>query len=123
MRRRATVVCQREGHLLLVARDRGRWSFPGGRKRPHEKFAEAAARELQEETGLVPPDLRYAFQFHGVRTRHFVFLVAVGPNDDPVPCNEIARCIWLRLEEFGNIEASEPTKRIAKLLVNHVREL
>ncbi|WP_053570374.1 NUDIX hydrolase [Caballeronia cordobensis] len=119
MKRRATVVCEREGLFLLVAKDRGRWTFPGGRKRPHERFAQAAARELQEETGLLPPGLRYVFQFRGLRTRHFVFFASVGANDNAVPCNEIARCIWLPLVEFGNIEASVPTKGIAELLCRH----
>ncbi|MGI6878122.1 NUDIX domain-containing protein [Microbacterium sp. gxy059] len=42
--------------IVLVLRgtepEKGRWSVPGGRCEPHETFADAAAREAREETGL-----------------------------------------------------------------------
>lgn len=41
------------GKLLLTRRtDNGRWCLPGGRMEPGESVAEAAAREVLEETGL-----------------------------------------------------------------------
>jgi 8-oxo-dGTP diphosphatase len=50
------VVRDAGGRLLLVRRGRppaeGRWSVPGGRIEPGETAAEAAAREVREETGL-----------------------------------------------------------------------
>jgi ADP-ribose pyrophosphatase YjhB (NUDIX family) len=46
----------REGRVLLVQRSqpplRGVWSLPGGHVEPGETLAEAAAREVLEETGI-----------------------------------------------------------------------
>src|SRR3954454_14292308 len=51
------VVHDDEGRLLLIRRAHepglGQWSLPGGRIEPGESAAEAAAREVLEETGLV----------------------------------------------------------------------
>jgi ADP-ribose pyrophosphatase YjhB (NUDIX family) len=50
------VVRDGDGRLLLVRRGRppsvGLWSVPGGRVEPGETPAEAALREVREETGL-----------------------------------------------------------------------
>lgn len=49
-------VVARDGRVLLVRRakppDRGLWGFPGGRIETGETTAEAAVRELEEETGV-----------------------------------------------------------------------
>jgi 8-oxo-dGTP diphosphatase len=46
-----------DGRLLLIQRghdpEAGRWSLPGGRVEPGETDAQALAREMLEETGLI----------------------------------------------------------------------
>ena len=121
MKRRATVICERDGRVLLVARARGRWAFPGGRAKRDEELVEAATRELKEETRLVAEDIRYAFQFRGLRTRHFVFVATVSSDAEPTPSNEIARCGWLRLHELAAMQASVPTKGIAAIFLRQAK--
>jgi ADP-ribose pyrophosphatase YjhB (NUDIX family) len=45
------------GRVLLVERDhppgQGRWTVPGGKLEPGETLAQAVAREVREETGLM----------------------------------------------------------------------
>lgn len=121
MKRRATVICERDGRVLLVARARGRWAFPGGRAKTGEELEDAAVRELKEETGLVAIQVRYAFQFRGFQTRHYVFIASVDPEAQPVPANEIARYKWPRLEAVLRIEASVPTRGIAEIFLKQAR--
>lgn len=58
----ATIVVVKDGRLLLIRRGvaprKGHWSLPGGFMELRESAAEAARRELAEETGLVAKSLR-----------------------------------------------------------------
>lgn len=51
------IVFDGAGRVLLVERGRppsqGLWSVPGGKLEPRETLAQAVAREVREETGLV----------------------------------------------------------------------
>ena len=56
-------------HVMLVRRGedpfRGSWAVPGGFKRPDETLADAARRELAEETGVDVPSLLTQFGAYG----------------------------------------------------------
>jgi ADP-ribose pyrophosphatase YjhB (NUDIX family) len=51
------IVFDGAGRVLLVERGKppsaGRWSVPGGKLEPRETLAQAVAREVLEETGLI----------------------------------------------------------------------
>lgn len=52
------VLCDGDGRVLLIQRsDNGYWSLPAGAVEIGESIAEAAARELREETGLTATGL------------------------------------------------------------------
>jgi len=49
----ASAVVVEEGRILLAKRtDSGQWTIPGGGMKPGETIAEAAIREVEEETGV-----------------------------------------------------------------------
>jgi 8-oxo-dGTP diphosphatase len=72
----ASIVMQEDGRVLLAERTArqigaGFWELPGGKIDPGESAAEAAARELDEEIGIKPLELKPWIRYeHVFRTRH-----------------------------------------------------
>jgi 8-oxo-dGTP diphosphatase len=121
MKQRATVVCQQGTRVLLVGRERGRWSLPGGKPEHDETLEEAAVRELFEETLLRTAAIKYMFEFAGMRTRHYVFVGQLEHGQSPVPSNEIARCCWAKVSAIPSLATSVSTKAIVQLLATSPR--
>jgi 8-oxo-dGTP diphosphatase len=78
------VVRDDRGRLLLIRRRRppavGTWSLPGGRVEPSETLKQAAAREVEEETGLrvTIGDQLAVVDVMGYRVHDFAATVAGG---------------------------------------------
>jgi 8-oxo-dGTP diphosphatase len=119
MKDRATIICSREGQILLVARARSRWSLPGGTIRRSESPLDAARRELEEETSLVGTEFTYLFQFGGLSKRHLVFLAELPQDASPEPRNEISRCRWFSPTKISTLVTSIPTREIVDLFFTH----
>ena len=109
---RATVACVRGGSVLLVSKDGTRWALPGGRPNAKEILADAAVRELQEETALSVKTLAFHSQFLGATTVHHVFVATVSKSAEPRPCNEIKACRWFEGSELDQLALSLTTRRI-----------
>ncbi len=77
------------GLVLCRHKDRSTWETPGGHIEPGETPAEAATRELFEETGIVPKDLTAVadYEVDGVAGR--LFSATIGTRS-PLPDFEIA---------------------------------
>lgn len=114
MKVRATVICEQDRHILLVRKPRSRWTLPGGKVERGESIAGAAARELQEETGLGVDGLLYLMELESGSTRHHVYEASVINLDDARPQNEIFDCVWHPLETVHNLKTSDATLRIVK---------
>lgn len=81
------------------------WEIPGGRIDDGETPAEAAVREVLEETGLRCRDLQPLLFFHpGLDTFHNPSHLFVSRNHErfaafqPDP-REVTECVWIPLEE------------------------
>ncbi len=97
-RNSAFVVIYRHDHVLLVkAREKRRWSLPGGTIKIGETPWEAALREAEEETALEPELIGISGMY--VRddgSLAYVFAARVSGDVDPVgPRHEIVKQRWM----------------------------
>ncbi|KAF7962421.1 NUDIX hydrolase [Cupriavidus sp. UYMU48A] len=78
----------------------------------NETYADAAVRELQEETALQAKGHGFLFQVIGATTVHHVFIANIGKSASAKPSEEIDRCQWFSTEELTEVIVSATTRRI-----------
>jgi 8-oxo-dGTP diphosphatase len=120
MKIRATVICERDRQVLLVRKPASKWSLPGGKVELGEAITGAAARELQEETGLNAEQLMYIFEFETDRTLHHVFEASVLHAEVATPQNEIAECSWHSLSMLHELDISAATQSILRSFIRRL---
>ncbi|MEX5294036.1 NUDIX domain-containing protein [Kocuria sp. CPCC 205268] len=111
----AAVVVRGDGRLLLVRRgrepQRGRWSVPGGKLEPGETPAQAAVREVLEETGVrvragrelgtvrIPGGAGLVYEVHDIAATYLGGTLRPGDDADAVR--------WVAPEELAGLETTE----------------
>jgi 8-oxo-dGTP diphosphatase len=95
LRKRGVAVVLRQGKVLLV-KDRGKnkYSLPGGGVHKGERSYQAAARELNEETGLRAKQTIYIGSFKGAVSEHKAFLVEAEGNVQLKRHGELVSHLW-----------------------------
>jgi 8-oxo-dGTP diphosphatase len=107
----AAWVCVRDRRVLVVrATGSDAFYLPGGKPEPGETYAEAAAREVEEEVGIVvdPTDLTPLTEI--VASAHnrppgtdvrLICFAGSKMDGEPVPANEIAELAWFTSAQAG----------------------
>lgn len=103
----------RDGHVLLVRRanppDQDRWAFPGGKIDAGERLADAAARELLEETGVTAEPLHvfdavdvFDRDDTGALRRHFILIAVLcrWVSGEPVARDDARDARWVSLADL-----------------------
>jgi 8-oxo-dGTP pyrophosphatase MutT (NUDIX family) len=108
----AVVLDDAREHVLMIWRhrfvpDRWTWELPGGYVDPDEDPAVTATREVEEETGWRPRNLRPIGSFQPLAgTADFENLVFIseGAEDTgkPADINEAARIEWIALDSIAD---------------------
>ena len=117
------VVCLKGDAVLLIRRGtpprRGEWSLPGGRIEPGERLADAALRELREETGVEAKLIGLVDVVDGLfpeAGRHYVLIdyAAIWTGGEPVAGDDAAEAVFFPLEEaLQRVDWSE-TRRVIR---------
>lgn len=100
----ASVIVENEkGEILLQKRaDNGCWGYAGGSVELYEPVEEAAARELEEETGIIAETLELLGVFSGPR------LAYTYPNGDQVSNIDV---VYLCRKYHGQLRCQEDEVR------------
>lgn len=116
------------GGCVLVARRavspaRGLWSLPGGLVEPGERLAEAAAREVAEETGvsaemLAPADVVEVVcrDADGGIARHYVIVAfaALWSGGEARPGEATDAVRWIALNELDDLALTNGTAAVIR---------
>ncbi|QKZ04588.1 MULTISPECIES: NUDIX hydrolase [Pseudomonas] len=116
MKERATLICRREDQILYVRKAKSRWNLPGGKIEKNESPAAAAARELQEETGLLVVELVFLGAYESDDTLHHLFEARLADNAQPKAQNEIAECRWQHRRQLHELRLTPNARAIIKTL-------
>ena len=117
-RLRATMVASRDDGSILLVKGKGDslWQLPGGDVKGGEGVADAAIRELREETGLATSSAERAFGLDAPNTWHEVSVARVNAADSiEAQAAEIGDWMW------WDGQAAVPMNRSTRTILGRVK--
>jgi 8-oxo-dGTP diphosphatase len=116
----ALLVRDEVNRILLGKRNkdpqRGNWIIPGGKIHAFESIAEAAARELLEETGLVVEvgDHFNVYEIINPPNEHRVVIYSWGKvvGGEPKASDDISELKFFELAELGEVPVTPLVRRV-----------
>jgi 8-oxo-dGTP diphosphatase len=128
------IVVLKGDSVLLVRRgnppNAGSWTLPGGAQELGETAAEAARRELKEETGLEVGELHLAAAVDSIRRDetgrvqfHYTIVdfACAWQGGEPVARSDAREAIWVPLERLGEYGLWREAHRVIAIAKGLVR--
>jgi 8-oxo-dGTP diphosphatase len=116
----ALLVRDEVNRILLGKRNkdpqRGSWIIPGGKIHAFESIAEAAARELREETGLIVDvgDHFNVYEIVNPPNEHRIVIYSWGRvvGGEPKASDDISELRFFKLDELGEVPVTPLVRRV-----------
>lgn len=109
-----------QNRVLLVKRKNmpaaGQWAIPGGKVRKGETLAQAAEREIMEETGIIIKAGKPVYVFELINPIHYVIidLEAKYISGSPIPADDAEDADWVGLNELDKWDITESTLELIR---------
>jgi 8-oxo-dGTP diphosphatase len=112
------VIVRRSRVLLVRPRGKARWQLPGGSLKRRESHFDAARREVEEETGLVPHIVGLTGRYSRTDGSAVVVFAAYVAESAELsgPRNEIREQRWVRHGKALELLAPKVRRRLAEAL-------
>jgi 8-oxo-dGTP diphosphatase len=128
------IVVLKGDSVLLVRRGKppnaGSWTLPGGAQELGETTAEAARRELKEETGLEVGELHLATAVDSIRRDetgrvqfHYTIVdfACAWQGGEPTASSDVTEAIWVPLHQLGEYGLWREAHRVIAIAKGLVR--
>jgi 8-oxo-dGTP pyrophosphatase MutT (NUDIX family) len=122
-------IVRNEQEAILMIYRLDKWDFPKGKVEAGEQYAEAAIREVEEETGLKDitlgeplPSTFHTYELRGepiLKETHWYAMRAHSQSLTPQTVEDITEAVWVPFEEVGSkMESSYPSLQMLWKLVS-----